>query len=49
MAYDTNLNKYVSKKKSNGKIDMVVSTIIATYLLNIEMIESLNDFVIQTI
>lgn len=49
VAYDTNLNKYVSKKKSNGKIDMVVSTIIATYLLNIEMIESLNDFVIQTI
>jgi phage terminase large subunit-like protein len=30
---DTNLNKYVSKKKSNGKVDMVVSTIIAMSLL----------------
>ena len=30
---DTNLNKYVNKKKSNGKVDMVVSTIIAIYLL----------------
>ena len=31
--YDTNQNAYVNKKKSNGKVDMVVSTIIATYLL----------------
>ena len=30
--YDTNKNKYVTKKKSKGKIDMVVSTIIAVYL-----------------
>lgn len=30
---DTNKNKYVNKKKSNGKVDMVVSLIIATYLL----------------
>ena len=30
--YDTNKNKYVNKKKSKGKIDMVVSTIIAVYL-----------------
>ena len=30
---DTNLNKYINKKKSNGKVDMVVSTIIAIYLL----------------
>lgn len=31
--YDTNKNLYVNKKKSNGKIDMIVSTINATYLL----------------
>lgn len=31
--YDTNRNLFVSKKKSSGKIDMVVSTIIAIYLL----------------
>lgn len=31
--YDTNKNLYVNKKKSTGKIDMVVSTIDAMYLL----------------
>lgn len=31
--YDTNLNMYVNKKKSRGKIDMVVSIINAMYLL----------------
>lgn len=30
--FDTNKNRYVTKKKSKGKIDMVVSTIIAVYL-----------------
>ncbi len=32
---DTNLNLYVNKKKSTGKVDMVVSIIIALYLLNV--------------
>lgn len=32
---DTNLNKYVNKKKSAGKVDMVVSLINALYLLNV--------------
>ena len=31
--YDTNLNMYVNKKKSNGKVDMVVALINAVYLL----------------
>lgn len=31
--YDTNLNRYVTKKKSNGKIDLVVATINAVCLL----------------
>lgn len=43
---DTNLNKYVNKKKSNGKVDMVVGTIIAMYLLQQnEMLD--DDFVVQ--
>ncbi|OHW62917.1 phage terminase [Andreesenia angusta] len=33
---DTNKNMYVNKKKSQGKVDMVVSLINAVYLLNLE-------------
>ena len=43
---DTNLNKYVNKKKSTGKVDMVVSTIIAIYLLQQNMYE--DGFVAQS-
>ena len=32
-SYDTNLNRFVNKKKSTGKVDMVVSTLNALYLL----------------
>lgn len=32
-AYDTNLNRFVHKKKSNGKVDMVVATLDAVTLL----------------
>ena len=31
---DTNLNKYVNKKKSAGKVDAVVALINAIYLLD---------------
>lgn len=31
--FDTNLNRYVNKKKSSGKVDMVVALINAIYLL----------------
>ena len=31
--YDTNMNRYVTKKKSSGKVDMVVALINAVYLL----------------
>ncbi len=44
---DTNLNKYVNKKKSNGKVDMVVSTIIAIYLLQQRMLNE-DNFVCQS-
>lgn len=43
---DTNLNKYVNKKKSSGKVDMVVSTIIATYLLQQSALNE--NFVVQS-
>lgn len=37
---DTNLNKYVNKKRSSGKVDMVVSLINATYLLQVNEIDT---------
>lgn len=43
---DTNKNKYVNKKKSSGKVDMVVATIMATYLLQQDMLNN-NGFVCQ--
>ena len=46
--YDTNKNQYVNKKKSNGKVDMVVSLINATYLLQQDVFLNQMDFVIQT-
>ena len=46
--YDTNKNQYVNKKKSTGKVDMVVSLIIATYLLQQDVFLNQMDFVIQT-
>lgn len=46
--YDTNKNLYVNKKKSRGKIDMVVSTIIAVYLAEQDYFLSTgSDFTIQ--
>lgn len=45
---DTNKNKYVNKKKSTGKVDMVVALINATYLVEQDMLFG-NDFcVVQT-
>ena len=48
-AYDTNKNTYVNKKKSNGKVDMVVSLINAIYLLQQDYYLSNMDFTIQVI
>lgn len=45
---DTNLNKYVNKKKSAGKVDMVVSLINAMYLLQQYMLYGVDDFFVQT-
>lgn len=46
--YDTNLNRYVNKKRSNGKVDMTVATIIAVHMLmQYEMIDQELDWGIQ--
>lgn len=48
-SYDTNKNLYVHKKKSRGKVDMVVSMINAMYLLQQDVLLNQMDFVVQTI
>lgn len=45
---DTNKNKYVNKKKSSGKVDMVVSGINSVYLVEQNMLFGTDDFVVQT-
>lgn len=48
-SYDTNRNAYVHKKKSTGKVDMVVSLINAVYLLQQDHFLNQMDFAIQVI
>ena len=46
--YDTNKNQYVNKKKSKGKVDMVVSLINAMYLVEQDyFLNQFGDFTIQ--
>ena len=47
--YDTNKNLYVNKKKSKGKVDMVVAIINAVYLLEQDVLLNQMDFVVQMI
>lgn len=47
--YDTNKNLYVNKKKSTGKIDMVVSLINAVYLLQQDVFLNQMEWVTQII
>ncbi len=46
-SFDTNMNRYVHKKKSTGKVDMVVATLNAIYLLQQDIIFD-DGFVVQT-
>ena len=46
-SFDTNMNRYVHKKKSNGKVDMVVSLINAMYLLQQDVLFE-DGFICQT-
>lgn len=48
-SYDTNKNLYVHKKKSTGKVDMVVSLINAVYLLQQDAFLNQMDFTIQVL
>ena len=48
-AYDTNKNMYVQKKRSKGKVDMVVSLIDATYLVQQDYFLNNSDFVVQVL
>lgn len=45
--FDTNMNRYVNKKKSNGKVDMVVALINAVYLMQQDIIFGEMDFIVQ--
>jgi len=47
--FDTNLNRYVTKKKSSGKVDMVVALINAVYLLQQDVIFNDNSWAVQVI
>ena len=47
--YDTNRNQYVNKKKSRGKVDMVVALINACYLLQQDVFLNQMDFTIQIV
>jgi phage terminase large subunit-like protein len=47
--YDTNMNRYVNKKKANGKVDMVVSLINATYLIQQDLLQNGDGFVSMVI
>ena len=45
--FDTNMNRYVTKKKSNGKVDMVVALINSIYLLQQDCLLNDSGFFIQ--
>ena len=47
--FDTNMNRYVSKKRSNGKVDMVVALINAMYLVQQDVIFGTDNFIVQVI
>ena len=45
--FDTNMNRYIHKKRSNGKVDMVMALLNATYLLLQDTIFE-DSFIVQT-
>ena len=47
--FDTNLNRYVNKKRSSGKVDMVVALINSIYLIQQDVLLYDGDFVVQTV
>lgn len=49
VTWDDACNMWIKKKLATGKIDNIVATINALYLMNISLVDSIDDFVIQTI
>lgn len=47
--FDTNMNRYITKKRSQGKVDMVVALINAVYLLQQDVFLENDDFFVQII
>lgn len=47
--FDTNMNRYVTKKRSVGKVDMVVAQINAMMLIQQDVIFGSDDFVVQVV
>jgi phage terminase large subunit-like protein len=47
--YDTNMNRYITKKRSQGKVDMVVALINAVYLLQQDVFLDNEGFFVQVI
>ena len=47
--FDTNLNRYVTKKRSVGKVDMVVAQINALYLIQQDVIFGSDNFIVQVV
>ena len=47
--YDTNMNRYITIKRSQGKVDMVVALINAVYLLQMDVFLDNDDFFVQVI
>lgn len=45
--YDTNMNRYVNKKKSKGKVDVVVGVINSVYLLQQDILFDDSGFTVQ--
>ena len=45
--FDTNMNRYIHKKRSNGKVDMVMSLLNAIYLLQQDILFE-DGFIVQT-
>ena len=48
VTWDDACNMWIKKKLATGKIDNIVATINALFLLNISLVDGIDDFVIQT-
>lgn len=48
VTWDDACNMWIKKKLATGKIDNIVATINALYLMNSALVESIDDFAIQT-